>query len=252
LLLDGLLDPLGGCPWDLSQDHRSISEDVLEEAYELRESLLSGDPAGILEEAGDLLFLLAFLARLLEKDGLGIDAKAIIDQAVDKMVRRHPHVFGGDPMPGDAEGVLDKWHAIKRREKKGCALFATVPLALPALARNHRLGAKAAKAGFDWKGPQEVRRKLDEELRELDLELSKGDFQNNQERLTEELGDAMAALSNLSRHLGIPSEKALDAHNRRFADRIGFMEEELKKDGRSLEDAGMDELEGLWQKAKGR
>jgi MazG family protein len=251
-LLDGLLHPDEGCPWDLKQTCRSISEDFLEETYELREALLAGGREEILEEAGDLLFLLFFFSRLALKGGLGFGLKEIIDAAVDKMVRRHPHVFASDEMPRDAEEVLGKWHAIKRREKKQGGLLDSVPLALPALARNHRLGSKASKAGFDWDSPLEAREKLSEELGELDREIEKGGFQDNQEALMGELGDVLAAASNLARLLGFSPEKALDAHNRRFVGRFNFMCQELERQGRLPEDASKDELEELWQKAKRR
>jgi MazG family protein len=249
-LLDGLLDPQEGCPWDLTQTYRTISEDLLEEAYELREAILSGSPEDIKEEAGDLLFLLFFLGRLSVKGDLGFGTLGIADQAADKMVRRHPHVFKHADKLTSPEEVLVQWHAIKRGEKKKAGLLDSVPTALPALARNNRLGSKASKAGFDWEKPEDVRKKLDEELGELDCELAKGDPANNQERLMAELGDALAALANLARHLGFSAEKALDAHNRRFIERVGKMSAELAKEGRVLEDASQDELERLWQKAK--
>jgi MazG family protein len=271
-LLDGLLDPEGGCPWDLKQTVESISEDFLEEAYELREAILTKSGPGVLEEAGDLLFLVSFLGRLALKGGLGFGITEITDGVVNKMVRRHPHVFGEAAKLGSPEEVLQSWHQTKKREKleqaegagpPGAAnaegaqppppgLLDSVPLALPALARNARLCSKAARSGFDWSGPAEVRKKLGEELGELDAEIQKGAFRENRERLSHELGDCLAALSNLARHLGLSPEKALDAHNRRFAERFRFVESELAKGGRAVEDADMSELEALWQRAKGR
>jgi uncharacterized protein YabN with tetrapyrrole methylase and pyrophosphatase domain len=323
LLLDGLLDPVGGCPWDLKQTVRTVSEDFLEEVYELREALLEGDPKKIREEAGDLGFLLFFLGRLAAKDPeLGFGLKDMLDAAVDKMVYRHPHVFraalkdavspvaasaasvpadpastpeaaappspsgsganasaaatsgGNDPAavpsganasaaapsgesgppPSNPEEVLVQWHALKRAERKSRGLLASVPAALPALARCHRLGAKASRAGFDWEGPGQVRVKLDEEIGELDRELGSDDRESpaRAARIGEELGDCLAALANLARHLGLSAEKALQDHNRRFARRVGWMEERLAEEGRAMEACSAEELDGLWREAKER
>jgi uncharacterized protein YabN with tetrapyrrole methylase and pyrophosphatase domain len=289
-LLDGLLDPDRGCPWDLKQTARTISEDILEEVYELREALLEGDAASVGEEAGDLAFLLFFLGRLASRDSsLGFGIKDILDRAADKMVRRHPHVFaaapppaaasegeapgpggeaarpapagapspeaadgGGGPVPGTPEEVLRQWHALKRAERKSAGLLSSVPVDLPALARCHRLGAKAGRAGFDWEGPGQVRAKLDEEIDELDRELSLGDWKDpaHSLRIACELGDCLAALANLARHLGLSAEKALQEHNRRFAGRVALMEEALSAQGRTLEGASAEELDALWREAK--
>lgn len=222
----------------------------MEETFELREAILSGNREGILEEAGDLLFLIFFLGKLTLKASMGFGIKEIADGVVDKMVRRHPHVFDTSEKLETADEVLSRWHKIKRAEKKGSGLFDSVPLSLPALSRNYRLSSKASKAGFDWDNPLEVRAKLNEELAELDAELDKGDYKENQQRLSEELGDVLAAVSNLARLLGISAEKALDAHNRRFIERLDKVSEALGKEGRVLEDASKEELEELWQVAK--
>jgi MazG family protein len=251
-LLDALSHPEEGCPWDLKQTYQTISEDILEEAYELREALASGGRDEIEEEAGDLLFILFFLGRLLTKGGLGLGIKEAADRAVDKMVSRHPHVFADAERLHSAGEVLTRWHQIKRAEKKERGVLDSVPLALPALARCHRLGSKAGKAGFDWENASQVREKLDEELRELDQEIAKGNPRENREKLEWELGDALAALANLSRHLGLSPEKALDAHNRRFIRRFSQMEAELKSRGKDFPDYGPSELEELWRKAKSR
>jgi MazG family protein len=251
ILISSLLHPTEGCPWDRAQTYDSISEDFLEETYELREAILAGKREDILEEAGDLLFLIFFLGTLTEKSTLAFGMKEIADAVVDKMVRRHPHLFEDSEKLDSPEDVLKSWHKIKMGEKKTKrGLFASVPTALPALARNYRLCSKAAKAGFDWDSVAQVRLKLDEELQELDSEIEKGDLERNRESLTEELGDVLAVISNLSRHLGISPEKALDAHNRRFISRLDNIASELAKEGRALEDATKDELEDLWQKAK--
>jgi MazG family protein len=253
VLLNGLLDPVGGCPWDLEQTAQSISEDFLEETFELREALLKNDPALIREEAGDLTFLVFFLGRLLERGPYGFGLKEIIDQAVDKMVFRHPHVFFKEGSLSTSQEVLKQWHLLKKAQKpKGEKLLDSVPQSLPALARAHRLGVKAGRAGFDWSSPQEVRQKLAEELTELDTELGAKDLKDpeTQSRLFDELGDVLGAVASLARHLGFSAEKALQAHNERFTRRFNYIETQLKKDNRNLEETDLADLEKLWQESK--
>jgi MazG family protein len=251
-LISGLLHPEKGCPWDLAQTYKSISEDFLEETYELREALLSSaNPEAIKEEAGDLAFLIFFLGRLTEKP-LGFGLTEMIDGAVDKMVYRHPHVFDSSLTFKTPEEVLKNWHALKRAKKKAEGLLSSVPTALPALARAQRLGSKAARSGFDFQDFRQVREKLTEELGELDQELAEGNFTDPKraQALSHEIGDLLATVVNLARHLNLSAEKSLAQHNRRFMDRISKMEAQLAKSSRSFEDADMDELEELWQKSK--
>ncbi|MDR1164670.1 MAG: nucleoside triphosphate pyrophosphohydrolase [Deltaproteobacteria bacterium] len=253
VLLDGLLHPTKGCPWDLAQTAQTISEDFLEETYELREALLQGDYAAVREEAGDLLFLLAFLGRLARKDGLGFDAAGCVDSAVDKMVYRHPHVFlpGGDA--NTPEEVLARWHVLKRKAKPpGAGLLDSVPTDLPALSRAHRLGAKAGRAGLDFKDAAAAREKLREEARELDELLSplEGKPQGALEDIEEEIGDCLSSLASLARHLGLSAEKALQRHNRKFSARVAFIEKELATRSLKMEDASPETLDELWEKSK--
>jgi MazG family protein len=250
-LLDGLLHPQKGCPWDLTQTAKSISEDFLEETYELREALASDNTDSVKEEAGDLTFLLFFLGRLAFKGGYGFGLKEIMDAATDKMVHRHPHVFGKANELSTPQEVLGQWHAIKRAGKRQ-GLLSSVPVDLPALARCQRLGSKAGRAGFDWKDHLEVRLKLKEELEELDEELSKVDLASpsSMARVSEELGDCLASLVNLARHLGLSAEKCLAEHNRRFTMRVGKMEKALGERERAFEDASPEELEELWRESK--
>jgi ATP diphosphatase len=285
-LLDGLLHPEDGCPWDLKQTARSVSEDFLGEVYELREALLEGDPLKCREEGGDLGFLLFFLGRLASGDpSLDFGTKDMLDAAVDKMVYRHPHVFaapaaapsgtpaapvppagaeagapgtgtppagGSAPLPSSPEEVLRLWHALKRAEPGRTGLLGSVPRDLPALARCGALGARAGRAGLDWESPAQVRSKLDEELGELDRELSQGGFGDPERsaRISEELGDCLAALANLARHLGLSAEKALQDHNRRFSRRVAWMEATLAERGGTFEGSTPEELDRLWRDAK--
>lgn len=248
-----LLDPDGGCPWDLKQTLRSIVGNVLEESYELLAALRAEEADDILEETGDLLFQTAFIARLtLARWGYGLTE--IIERVRAKMVARHPHVFGEGPRLADAQAVLDQWQIIKRRDKKHERLLASVPLALPALQRAHRLNDRAGRAGFDWPGPAEVRRKVDEELAELDEHLPDYDRQTSaperKARLKAEMGDVLLALANLARHLGFSAEDALSEANDRFVRRFEYLEAALARDGLRPEDVAPARLEDLWREAK--
>jgi MazG family protein len=248
-----LLDPEKGCPWDIKQTPQSITVNILEESYEFMEALKAGLPDDIREEAGDLLFQVVFAARLA-RPRWGFGLKEIIDQVRAKMVHRHPHVFGDGKALDDAQAVLDQWQAIKRRDKKHEKLLASVPLALPALQRAHRLNDRAGRAGFDWPGPAEVRRKVDEELRELDEFLPGYDKKTvdaaTREKAKHELGDVLLALANLARHLGFSAEDALSEANSRFVTRFGYIEANLAKEGKKPEEVNLDRLEELWQEAK--
>ncbi|MDR2945142.1 MAG: nucleoside triphosphate pyrophosphohydrolase [Candidatus Adiutrix sp.] len=248
-----LLDPETGCPWDIKQTLTSITGNILEETYELMEALKAENPDDIREEAGDVLFQTVFVGRLaLARFGFGLTE--VIDQVKAKMVLRHPHVFGDGAPLADAQAVLDQWQAIKRKDKKHERLLASVPLALPALQRAHRLSDRAGRAGFDWPEVQSVRAKVDEELGELDELLPGYDKKTvvpeRKERAKEELGDVLLALANLARHLGFSAEEALSEANARFVARFGHIEDALAGEGLKPEDVSADRLEELWQSAK--
>ena len=248
-----LLDPCGGCPWDIKQTITSITGNVLEETYELLEALKAEAKDDICEEAGDVLFQVVFIAHLTQaKWGFGL--AEIIEQVQAKMVYRHPHVFGGGPALEDAQAVLDQWQAIKRKDKKHDHLLASVPIALPALQRAHRLNSRAARAGFDWPSLALVREKVNEELAELDELLPGYDKKTastaSMTRAKEEMGDVLLALSNLARHLGFSAEEALSDANSRFTNRFTFLEDTLAKDGLKPENVDSSRLEELWQQAK--
>ena len=248
-----LLDPETGCPWDIKQTFGSITGNVLEETYELMEALKAENPDDIREEAGDVLFQTVFVGRLAQaRWGFGLTE--IIDRVKAKMVVRHPHVFGDGRPLEDAQAVLDQWQAIKRQDKKHERLLASVPLALPALQRAHRLNDRAGRAGFDWPDAQAVRAKVDEELKELDELLPGYDRKTVspewKERAKQEMGDVLLALANLSRHLGFSAEDALSEANSRFIARFNHIEDALAREGLKPEDVSVDRLEELWQSAK--
>jgi MazG family protein len=251
IMIDGLLDPVAGCPWDKKQTTQTITEDLLEEVYELREALNEDKAAEIMEEAGDLAFLLVFLGRLTKKS-FGFELKDIFDAATDKMVFRHPHVFGDDQPIQDMETFWKKWHQIKREAKPKSGVLDSVPVSLPALTRCHRLAQKAGRSGFDFSSIGEVRETLDSELRELDREIALGKSEDPgvKERQAHEIGDVLASVVNLARLMGLSAEKCLGAYNRRFVMRFRHMEESLRQEGLRPEEAGMPKLEELWGRAK--
>jgi len=235
-----------GCPWDRKQSTSSMAPHLLEEAYEAVEALQAEDSAGSCEELGDVLMNVLMIAQIASESG-GFDAEQVAAGIADKLVRRHPHVFG-DVEAVDTEQVLANWEAIKRRERGDGpprSVLAGVPVALPALLRAHRVGEKAARTGFDWPDRSGPRAKLDEEIAELDEALQAGD----QTAAEHELGDVLFAVINVARHAGINAEMALRQTIDRFMARFRYVESQL---GERLEGASLAEMERLWERAKAR
>jgi len=237
-----------GCPWDREQTMRTLRPYVLEETYEVLEAIDSGDPREHCEELGDLLLQIVFQAQLA-KEEKRFDFADVAEAISNKLVSRHPHVFG-DAQVKDAEGVLRQWAALKRAEKKakggGASVLEGVPREMPALARADRLTEKASRIGFDWPDPGGARAKLTEELAELDAALEAGDA----DALEHELGDVLFAAANLSRKLGIPPEEALRGAVARFISRFGHVERELARRGIPHGEATLAEMDSLWNEAK--
>jgi MazG family protein len=240
-----------GCPWDRRQTTRTVTEDFLEEVYELRQALLEDNGGDILEEAGDVAFLVVLLGRLTQKTH-SFGLAEFFDAATDKMLARHPHVFGEVQMADDMEAFWKMWHSLKRKAKPSSGVLSSVPIDLPALTRCHRLAQKAGRSGFDFGSIAEIRRTLDSELGELDAELQRqaSGEEVTPERLSHEIGDVLACVVNLARHLGQSAEKSLDAYNRRFVKRFEYIEEALARQGLKPEQADREELERLWEQAK--
>ena len=238
-----LRDPRDGCPWDLQQDFSTIVPSTLEEAYELVEAIEHADFAHVAEELGDLMFQVVFYARMGEERGL-FDFAQIVHTLVDKLIRRHPHVFGN----GDIEGVVDdrqsvaevkeSWEAIKkqeRAERAKTAVLDDIPLALPALSRAQKMQKRAATVGFDWPEISGAIDKVREELTEfIDARTEGGDRQE------EELGDLIFACVNLARHQGIDAEAALRRATLKFEARFNRMEQALLDEGGTVEKASPD------------
>ncbi len=239
-----LLGP-DGCPWDREQTLDSIKRFLLEEAYEVVDAIDEGDRAHQCEEMGDVLYILAFQAELA-----GLEMEQVIRGAGEKLIRRHPHVFGEVKVDGTGQ-VLANWEKIKKEEKaergdRKKRLLEGLPLAMPALQRAHRLTERAAKVGFDWPEAAGARAKVDEELGEADEAVASGE----PGAMSHELGDLLFAVVNWARKLDLEPEELLRQANSRFCQRFAHVEDAVEASGRELGDVGLQELDGLWDESK--
>jgi tetrapyrrole methylase family protein/MazG family protein len=239
-----------GCPWDRKQNHRSLLPYLLEEAYEVIDSVERRNMRDLREELGDLLLQIVFHAQLAnERDRFDIDD--VIDRICRKLIDRHPHVFAR-PKRLSAGQVLDNWEKIKlaepKKRKKRKGVLDGVPRTLPALLRAFRIQEKTARFGFDWSGPKPVFAKVREEVDELRQSLDK----RSKIEIEHEMGDLFFALVNLARHLRINPENALSRTNKRFIRRFEYIERNLPKTGKELNDATLEEMDALWDEAKER
>ncbi|HEY5210472.1 MAG TPA: nucleoside triphosphate pyrophosphohydrolase [Stellaceae bacterium] len=239
-----LRDPERGCPWDKVQNFRTIAPYTIEEAYEVAEACEAGDPEALKDELGDLLFQTVFHARMAEEAGLFRFAD-VAEAISDKMIRRHPHVFG-DTDIADADAQTVAWEETKATERAAAGAASVldgVGVALPALTRAEKLQKRAARVGFDWPDAAPVFAKIDEELDELRAEIELG---ADPARIEDELGDVLFAVANLARHLRVDPEQALRAASRKFERRFRAMEASLSP----LKGKSLDELEAAWQRVK--
>ena len=235
----------GGCPWDREQTHASIRSNMIEEVYEYLEAVDAEDTEGMREELGDILMQIVFHARMAEEAGR-FDLQDVIDEVVDKLIRRHPHVFGETKVTGSDE-VLVNWEAIKKTEKtERKHVLDGVTQGLPALLRAYKLQSKAAKVGFDWPDVKGVWDKVQEELAELQEALASGD----RAAAENELGDVLFALVNYARHQKIEPEVALNGTNNRFAKRFAHVESCVEVSGKAWQDFSLAELDQFWDEAK--
>ena len=237
-----------GCPWDREQTLETLRPYVLEETYEVLEAIDAGDPREHREELGDLLLQIVFQAQLAKEAGQF--AFEDVAQAIsDKLVSRHPHVFG-DAQVKDADGVLRQWAALKKKEKqakgKGHSVLEGVPREMPALARAERLTEKASRIGFDWPDAAGARSKVGEELAELDEAVERGD----RAAIEHELGDVLFAVANLARKLALPPEEALRGAVNRFTERFEHVERGLARKGIPHGEATLAQMDDLWNEAK--
>ena len=261
-IMAALRTPETGCPWDLEQDFKSIAPYTIEEAYEVADAIERGDMEDLRLELGDLLLQSVYHARMAEEAGM-FDFADVVEGVTEKMIRRHPHVFGDEKArsAGMAKGT---WERIKSEEKRlksqrkaaldadetprDASLLDEVPGALPPLLAAVKLQKKASKVGFDWQDPRAVIAKIREELAEFEQEL---DLANgSSDRLEAELGDVLFAVANLARHFDLDPDKALRHTNTKFRNRFRYIERNIAKTGHTLETAALDTMEALWQEAK--
>lgn len=274
-LMARLRDPQHGCPWDREQTFATIAPYTIEEAYEVADAIEHADPQHLREELGDLLFQVVFHARMAEERGW-FDFAAVARAIHEKLVRRHPHVFAGtSPTPQELVRVWEEQKAQERAQRAvsvaagaggaggaGAAdapgappgVLAGVPRALPALSRAAKLGARAARVGFDWRDAGEVRAKVAEELGELDHALAaaagRDGAVDSPDSVADELGDLLFSIVNLSRHLEVDAESALRAANGKFERRFALMETLARTRGLELERLSAAEWDALWREAK--
>jgi len=242
-----LRDPNGGCPWDLEQTFQSIAPYTIEEAYEVADALDRGDMADFKEELGDLLLQVVFQSQIAREQGL-FDIDAVAKGEADKLISRHPHVFG-DQSAADAVEVMTIWNARKDAEKKARGdthLLDAVTKGLPALMRAQKIHRKVAKVGFDWPSVDEVFAKLDEEI----AELKQADAKKDQDNLVEELGDILFVACVLAEHLGVDAEVALRNANNKFIRRFNGVEDLMKLNSQEFGKATLAEMDSHWNAVK--
>ncbi|MBL8791565.1 MAG: nucleoside triphosphate pyrophosphohydrolase [Rhizobiales bacterium] len=246
-IMKALRTPVTGCPWDLEQDFASIAPYTIEEAYEVADAISRGSRAELCDELGDLLLQPVFHAQMASEEG-SFTFDDVVAGIVQKMIRRHPHVFGDETARsgGVAKGF---WEANKAKERAALGktperVLGGVPIGLPGLTRAHKLQAKAAKVGFDWPHVDHVYDKISEELAELK--------EAPAEKRAEELGDLLFVLANLARHYGIDPEAAIRGANEKFERRFAHIEDTLKANGKSPAQSGLEEMDRLWNEAKAK
>jgi len=259
-IMAALRSPETGCPWDLAQNFSTIAPYTLEEAYEVADAIARGDLADLREELGDLLLQVVFHARMAQEQS-AFDFGDVVAAITEKLVRRHPHVFGQESSsdykhtPQAVEGLWERIKAQEAQEKAGRkgasadeGALAGVPVALPALTRALKLQAKASKVGFDWNDPRAVLRKIREEADEIEAELDRAE--RDDAATAAEVGDLLFAVVNLARHLRADPEAVLRQTNRKFERRFAAIERALAAQGKTPLEATLAEMEALWNEAK--
>ncbi|MFA6923814.1 MAG: nucleoside triphosphate pyrophosphohydrolase [Bacteroidales bacterium] len=243
-LLD-IMDKLReNCPWDKKQTFGSLRHLSIEEVYELSDAILEKDTDEIKKELGDLLLHIVFYSKIASEKK-SFDIKNVIDSICEKLIIRHPHIFG-DVKVKNAEQVKENWEKIKLREGKKSVLEG-VPKSLPAMIKAYRMQEKARGVGFDWDNKNQVWKKVQEELGELKKEITK---KNNHERIEDEFGDLLFALINYARFIDVEPETALEKTNKKFLKRFQYVEENISKDGKKLSEMTLAEMDVYWNRAK--
>ena len=235
-----------GCPWDRKQTLESLKPFIVEEAYEVVDAIDRKDRQALAEELGDFLLQVVFVAEITREEG-SFDIGNVVTAIHDKLVRRHPHVFGNVEAK-DAEQVLVNWEKLKNEERKAenKSVLAGVPQSLPALLKASRLTEKAARVGFDWRRAEDVFDKIDEEVGELREAIDGKDQQN----IHDEIGDLLFSIANIARKLGVNAEEALQSANRKFSRRFEAMERMVRSEGRNLDQLTLEQMDALWDQAK--
>ncbi len=257
-IMAALRTPVTGCPWDLEQNFATIMPYTIEEAYEVADAITRGDLDDLREELGDLLLQVVYHARMAEEQN-AFAFEDVVEAITKKLIRRHPHVFADKDGNISPAGVKSAWERIKAEEKAERAarrppeetshksLLSGIKAGQPALTRAMALQRKASTVGFDWNDPRAVLAKIREEADEIEAALDGG----NADELAEETGDLLFALVNLARHVGADPESALRGTNAKFERRFAYIERALAAKGRSLDDATLEEMDALWNEAKG-
>jgi len=235
-----------GCPWDRKQTLASLKPFVIEESYEVVDAIDRDDRPALAEELGDFLLQAVFIAELTREEG-SFDIYDSVTAIHEKLVHRHPHVFG-DVVANDAEEVLVNWEKLKNEERKAenKSVLAGVPQSLPALLKASRLTEKAARVGFDWRRTEDVFDKLDEEIAELHEAIGSGD----ESKVHDEIGDLLFTIANIARKLNVNAEEALQSSNRKFRRRFEAMESSVRASERNLDQLSLEQMDALWDEAK--
>ena len=245
-LMKRLREP-GGCPWDREQTFTSLKPFIIEESYEVVDAIDRNDRAALAEELGDFLLQAVFLSRVAEEEG-SFDIYDAITAIHDKLMRRHPHVFG-DVKADTADQVLSNWEKLKsaeRREEKKGGVLSGVPQSLPALLKASRLTEKAARVGFDWEQLDDIFAKIEEEVHELREAVRS----QKPEEIEAEFGDLLFTLANIARRMEINAEEALQSSNRKFQRRFEGIERKLEEQGKTFEQSSLTEMDALWNEVK--
>jgi len=249
-IMAALRDPHSGCPWDIKQTFATIVPHTLEEAYEVADTIERGEMAELQDELGDLLFQVVFYAQMAKEQNL-FDFNDVVNSISDKLVRRHPHVFG-DASYTDDVTLNEAWEQAKAEERddktqqEKASILDGVARALPGLKRAQKLQKRAARTGFDWPDVEPVLEKIEEEIAELRQAIQAGDKANQ----FEETGDLLFSCVNLARHLDVDAEESLRHCNHKFEQRFGYIEQTLNQRDKDITQCDLDELEALWQEAK--
>ncbi len=243
-IMKQLRNPINGCPWDRKQTEFSLREYILEESHELVEAIEMGSVQKQKEELGDVLLQIIFLSQI-HRERNNFTVKDVIKTVTEKLIHRHPHIFGNVKV-STAEEVRQNWEKIKKKQKDNGSILSDYPDQMPALSHAKRISEQASSVGFDWNDPIPALDKVEEEIEELKKEIK----ELNQQRIEEELGDILFAVANVARLAHVNPEFALKNTNKRFVKRFRYIEEQMKAQGKDIASASLEEMEALWQEAK--